>query len=91
MSSWYSGNSEYYGYYSNPEYDSLFEELMVTYDTGRRAEIIEALQQILIDDAATIVHGYYNSRMISNASKVTGAEIATIDYYWITTDIKPAA
>lgn len=91
LSNWYSGNSEYYGYYSNPEYDSLFEELMVTYDTGRRAEIIEALQQILIDDAATIVHGYYNSRMISNASKVTGAEIATIDYYWITTDIKPAA
>lgn len=91
LSNWYSGNSAYYGFYSNAEYDKLFEELMVTYDAERRAEIIEDLQQILIDDAATIVHGYYNSRMISNASKVAGAEIATIDYYWITTDIKPAA
>ena len=47
------------------------------------------MQQILIDDAATIVHGYYNSRMISNSEKVKNAEISTVDYYWLTKDIAP--
>ena len=47
------------------------------------------MQQILIDDAATIIHGYYNSRMISWADRVSGAEIATIDYYWLTSEIAP--
>ena len=62
---------------------------MVELDADARLDIITKLQQILIDDAATISYGYYNSRMISNKAKVTGAEIATIDYYWLTTDIKP--
>ena len=44
-------------------------------------ELITQMQQILIDDAATIIHGYYNSRMISWADRVTGAEIATIACY----------
>lgn len=89
MGNWYTGNSASYGYYSNAEYDALYEELMVTFDEERRVEIITELQQILIDDAAAIVHGYYNSRLISNPEVVTGATIATIDYYWLTTDMKP--
>ncbi len=90
LGNWYSGNSDSYGYYKNADYDTLYESLMVETDVDKRVEIITDLQQILIDDAAHIVHGYYNSRMISNANIITGAEIATIDYYWITTDIKPA-
>lgn len=89
LSNWYSEYSNSFGYYSNPEYDALFEQLMVELDADARLDIITKLQQILIDDAATISYGYYNSRMISNKAKVTGAEIATIDYYWLTTDIKP--
>ena len=88
LSNWYSQNSDSYGYYENPEYDGLYEALMVETDVEARKEIITNLQQILVDDASNIVHGYYNSRMFSNAEKITGAEIATIDYYWITTDIK---
>lgn len=87
LGGWYSTNSVNYGYYSNPEYDMLFEELQVTFDEERRLEIITELQQILIDDAATVVHGYYNSSLISNPEVVEGATIATIDYYWLTTDI----
>lgn len=87
---WYSGNSQSYGSYHSETFDQLYEELMVCLDSGRRLELITQLQQILIDDAATIVYGYYNSRMFSRADRVTGAEIATIDYYWITTDIAPA-
>ena len=55
----------------------------------KRKDMIEKLQQILIDDAAVMIHGYYNSNMSSNKS-VTGANISVADYYWITTAIKPA-
>ena len=48
------------------------------------------MEQVLIDDCAVLVHGYYNSTMISNKAKVSGAEIPAFDYYWLTTDIKPA-
>ncbi|WP_072774288.1 nickel transporter permease [Desulfitobacterium chlororespirans] len=89
LGNWYSKNSGNYGYYSNPQYDQLYEQLTTELDRENRVNLITQLQQILIDDAATIAYGYYNSRMISNAAKVTGADIATIDYYWLTTDIKP--
>ncbi|MBD8047557.1 ABC transporter substrate-binding protein [Clostridium faecium] len=89
LGNWYSVNSGNYGYYSNPEYDALYEKLMLELDNEKRVDIITELQQILIDDAATIVYGYYNSSMISRADKVVGANIATIDYYWLTTEIKP--
>ncbi|MCD7867537.1 MAG: ABC transporter substrate-binding protein [Clostridiales bacterium] len=86
---WYSSSEKNYGNYSNEEYDALYEELINTFDTDARKEIIQEMQQILIDDAAVLVHGYYNSSMASSTS-ITGAEIATADYYWITTDIQPA-
>ena len=89
LGNWYSGNSRTYGFYSNPRYDAAYEKLTVEVEADRRLELITELQQILIDDAAAIAYGYYNSSMVSNVKKVTGAEIATIDYYWLTTDIKP--
>ena len=46
-------------------------------------------EQKFIDDAAVMVHGYYNSNMCSDKS-VDGAQISVADYYWISTDIKPA-
>lgn len=76
--------------YQNDEFDKLYEELQETYEDDARADLIKQMQQILIDDAAVVVHGYYNSSMISNKT-VDGANIHTADYYWITTDIKPAA
>lgn len=91
LGGWYSGNSQNYGYYQNEEYDDCFESLEVATDPAERLELITRMQQILIDDAATIVHGYYNSRMISRADRVTGAEIATIDYYWLTSAIAPVS
>ncbi len=89
LGNWYIKNSANYGNYANEEYDQVYEQLMLELDGNRRMELITRLQQILINDAATIVHGYYNSRMISNSERVAGAEIATMDYYWLTTDVKP--
>lgn len=45
----------------NAEYDKLYEQLDTEFDEAKRAKIIEHIQQILINDAAVIVHGYYNS------------------------------
>ena len=74
----------------NEEYDALYEKLTATYDNDERRDIIQQMQQILIDDAVAIVHGYYNSSMIAKNATIGGAAIHTADYYWITTEIYPA-
>ena len=75
----------------NDEYDELFNQLSTTFDEDARRDIIQRMQQILIDDAVVIVHGYYNSSMISRNATIGGAAIHTADYYWLTTEIYPAA
>lgn len=91
LAAWCSTSGADYCGYQNPEYDALFETLATTFDGDARRDIIRQMQQILIDDAVAIVHGYYNSSMISRNATVGGAAIHTADYYWITTEIYPAA
>lgn len=91
MAAWCSTSGADYCGYKNAEYDALFEKLSTTFDNDARRDIIQQMQQILIDDAAAIVHGYYNSSMISRNATIGGAAIHTADYYWITTEIYPAA
>ena len=89
LDNWYGkSNADYCGY-KNDEYDKIYEALSTEMNEEKRKDMIEKLQQILIDDAAVMIHGYYNSNMSSNKS-VTGANISVADYYWITTAIKPA-
>ena len=90
FASWYSKSVSDYCGYKNEEFDTLYERLADTYDAAARKDIIQRMQQILIDDAAVIVHGYYNSSMISKNATIGGAAIHTADYYWITTEIYPA-
>ncbi len=92
LSAWYSGETgaDYCGY-RNEEFDELFEKMKTEFDAEIRKQMVQRMQQILIDDAAAIVHGYYNSSMISNNATIGGAAIHTADYYWITTEIYPAA
>ena len=78
-----------YGAYSNPEYDKLFEQLKGEMDPAKREQLIFDMQQILIDDAAVLVEGYYNSSMIYS-KEVASAKIHTADYYWLSTEIVPA-
>lgn len=91
LAAWCSTSGADYCGYKNDEYDALFEELGTTFDTEARREIIQKMQQILIDDAVAVVHGYYNSSMISKNETIGGAAIHTADYYWITTEIYPAS
>ena len=89
LENWYSKSNANYCAYKNNEYDKLYENLADEMDEEKRKEITQKLQQILIDDSAVLVHGYYNSNMCSNTS-VTGADISIADYYWISTNMKPA-
>ena len=89
MANWYSKSEADYCGYKNDEYDAKYEELKKTSDPEKRAEIIQEMQQILIDDAAALIDGYYNSSMIYSKN-VGYAHIHTADYYWISTEITPA-
>lgn len=89
LENWYSESKANYCGYKNEEYDKLYEELLKEMDNDKRKDIIEKMQQILIDDAVVLIHGYFNSNMCSTKN-VQGAEVYTADYYWITTNIKPA-
>lgn len=89
MANWYSkGTADFCGYV-NEEYDALYEQLVTEMDEDVRTEIITKLQQILVDDAAVLVDGYYNSSMIYSKN-VGYAHIHTADYYWLSTEIVPA-
>lgn len=88
LDNWYGKSNANYCGYKNDEYDKLYEQLATEMDEDNRRDIIQKLQQILIDDAAVLIHGYYNSNMCSDTS-VTGANISVADYYWISTSIKP--
>lgn len=75
--------------YSNPEYDALSDQLIQEFDPAKRKEIIEKMEKIIQDDAATLVFGYPLTNMISN-KKVKNADIKPCDYYWVTKNIVPA-
>ena len=92
MANWYSPseNTDYCGYV-NPEYDRLYAQLEVELDYDARRELLRQLQQILIDDAAVLVDGYYNSCIVYNNSTVGYAHIRPMDYYWLSTEIVPAS
>lgn len=91
LANWYSRGSADYCGYVNAEYDDLYEEFRATADQAARAKLVEQMQQILIDDAALLVDGYYNSSICYNNATVGYAAIHSADYYWLSTEIKPAA
>lgn len=91
LAAWCSDSGSDYCGYQNDEYDELYNQLSTTFDEDERRDIIQRMQQILLDDAAVVVHGYYNSSMISRNATIGGAAIHTADYYWLTNEIYPAA
>mgnify|MGYP000845759603 FL=1 len=88
MANWATDST--YCSYSNPAYDKLYNKLKGEMNPKKRADLIFQMQQILVDDAVAIIDGYYNSSMIYS-KKVGQAHIHTADYYWLTTEIKPAS
>ena len=89
MGNWWSKNKDNFCGFKSDAYDKAYEEMMVTMDQKRYEELMLQCQQILIDEAAVLVDGYYNSCIIYN-DKVASAHMYPLDYYWITDEIKPA-
>ena len=89
LANWYSKSEANYCGYASEEYDALYEQLLAEFDTAKRAELVQQMQQVLINDAVAIIDGYYNSSMIYS-KKVGYAHIHTADYYWLSTEIVPA-
>lgn len=90
LANWNGGNEANYCNYQNAEFDTAYEQLLTEFDEAKRVELITTMQQCLLDDAAVLVHGYYNSSMIFANSAVSSAPIHTADYYWLTTEVQPA-
>ena len=89
MANWYSKSEANYCGYKSDEYDALYEQLLDEFDTAKRAELIQQMQQVLVNDAVAVIDGYYNSSMIYSKN-VGYAHIHTADYYWLSTEIVPA-
>ena len=90
LANWYSKSEANYCGYKSDEYDALYEQLQTEFDTAKRAELIQQMQQVLVNDAVAIIDGYYNSSMIYSKN-VGYAHIHTADYYWLSTEIVPAS
>ena len=91
LGNWCSNNSANYCGFKNERYDELYAKLENELDNAKRLEYMLEMQQILIDNVAAIVDGYYNSCMIWNNKTVATAHIRPNDYYWVTTEITPVA
>ncbi len=88
LRNWYSKSEANYSGYKSEQYDELYEQLVNEIDLDQQKEIIQQLQQILIDDHAVMINGYYESNLSSN-SQIEGVVMPMSESYWITTDIKP--
>jgi peptide/nickel transport system substrate-binding protein len=77
-----TGGSTNYGNYSNPKVDSLMDQFKTENDTQKRYEIATKVQQILIDDNASLFIMNPMSNRVSK-STVTGMEVYPIDFYML--------
>lgn len=84
---WYSKSDDNYANYKNSQYDALYEALESEFDPEARKNYMVQMQQILLDDAAVLVYGYFNYNMCT-ADTLTGINVSPNDFYWVTKDIK---
>ena len=76
--------------YSNPKVDELLDRLAVEFDLAERRQIIIDVQQLIINDAASIFFAYPETNIIYNNKMVRGVKMVPSDYYWLTKNIRPA-
>lgn len=83
---WYSDSHTNTTGYNNAEVDKLLDELAETFDETKRKDLIIQIQQLIMNDAATVFFGYETTYLFSS-SALTGVEMYPMDYYWLTKDI----
>jgi len=84
--SWYSTSPSNQTGYNNPEVDRLLDELATEFDDTARKDLTIQIQQLIMDDAATVFFGYETTYLYSN-KRVTGLSLYPMDYYWLTKDV----
>ena len=77
-------NNNSFGY-SSKKVDSLMEELKQEFDLDKRAEIIKAIEQQIMDDTAVISLCYPKLNFVTK-SGVSGVTCHESDYYWVSKD-----
>lgn len=83
---WYSTSPSNQAKYNNPQVDKLIDELTVTFDDAKRRNLCIEIQQLIMNDAATVFFGYETTYLFYNKD-VKGAQLYPIDYYWLTKDV----
>ena len=73
--------------YSNPKADALLDALNVEFEPAKRRQMIIDIQEIYMDDAASIFFGHPLTNIVSSA-KIKNAIMHPADYYWVTKDIQ---
>ena len=86
---WYSTSSSNQMGYDNPPVDELLDQLVTEFNEDTRKNLIMQIQQLIMDDAATVFFGYETTYLFSSKS-VTGVKMYPMDYYWLTKDISLA-
>jgi len=76
--------------YSNPKVDALLDQLEVEFDPAKRRQIIIDVQQLIMDDAASVFLAYPETNIIYNKKMLQGVKMVPSDYYWLTKNVRPA-
>lgn len=84
---WYSSSPSNQAGYKNEKVDQLIDELTVTFEEEKRRELDIEIQQLIMNDAATVFFGYETTYLFYS-DQVTGLELYPMDYYWLTKDVK---
>lgn len=83
---WYSASPSNQAGYKNAKVDELIDELGVTFDEAKRRDLDIEIQQLIMNDAATVFFGY-ETTYLYYSDQVKGLELYPIDYYWLTKDV----
>lgn len=83
---WYSTSASNTAGYNNSEVDKLLDQMSSEFDEEVRKELAIEIQQLIMDDAATVFFGYETTFLFYDNS-VTGIVLYPNDYYWLTTDV----
>ena len=75
--------------YANVVVDNHLQVLQNTFDKEKQKLLVQEIEQRLLNTSASVLLGYSSLNMVSS-TVVTGLKAMPSDYYWITTDIRPA-
>lgn len=61
----------------------MLDKLGIEFDVEKERELVIEIQQLIMNDVATVFFGYETTYLFSN-KRVTGLKMYPMDYYWIT-------